>query len=141
MDLGKYLLPIGSLAAAVGGFEFFRYLFLRKSVKRKADAEAKDAELETLRKQYDWLEEKYEALNRKVDELYTSIHELEERNMALVKHNSELQIALKVAEWNKCERPDDDCLRRLPPRLKCRLKDFLAGKYDDLESDGKEEKQ
>ena len=38
--------------------------------------------------------------------------------------------ATEDAAHNICVRPDDDCLRRLPPRVYCRLKKLAKGDYD-----------
>lgn len=39
-------------------------------------------------------------------------------------------MALREAEHNVCMRPDDECLKRLPPRTYCRLKRLSQGYYD-----------
>lgn len=90
-------------------------------------------EMTSLRKQIDWMQHKYEAVSKKLDDLYVKFRELEEEKIQLLKKNSELQIALKIAEYNKCERPDDECIRRLPSRDKCRLRQLLSGKYENLD--------
>lgn len=133
MDWNQVIVILGALGGLEGIRQFMKWWRTRRAEKRVQEAAADNAELETLRKQYDWLQGKYEALNKKVDELYNSIHDLETRNMELLKRNGELELALKIAEWDKCERPDDECIRRLPPRQKCRLKMLLNGAYDDEE--------
>lgn len=133
MDWNQVIVILGALGGLEGIRQFMKWWRTRRAEKRVQEAAADNAELETLRKQYDWLQGKYEALNKKVDELYNSIHELETRNMELLKRNGELELALKIAEWDKCERPDDECIRRLPQRQKCRLKMLLNGTYDDEE--------
>lgn len=106
----------GGLLAALGGWEAVRYLLNRKTERRKAAAAAADMELDTLRRQYDWLQAKYDELNRKVDSLYGELHAVERRNNELERRNNELEVALRIAEYNVCERPDGDCSRRIPPR-------------------------
>ena len=133
MDWNQVIVILGALGGLEGIRQFMKWWRTRRAEKRVQEAAADNAELETLRKQYDWLQGKYEALNKKVDELYNSIHDLETRNMELLKRNGELELALKIAEWDKCERPDDECIRRLPQRQKCRLKMLLNGAYDDEE--------
>lgn len=133
MDWDQVIVILGALGGLEGIRQFMKWWRTRRAEKRVQEAAADNAELETLRKQYDWLQGKYEALNKKVDELYNSIHDLETRNMELLKRNGELELALKIAEWDKCERPDDECIRRLPQRQKCRLKMLLNGTYDDEE--------
>lgn len=140
MDWDQVIVILGALGGLEGIRQFMKWWRTRRAEKRVQEAAADNAELETLRKQYDWLQGKYEALNKKVDELYNSIHDLETRNMELLKRNGELELALKIAEWDKCERPDDECIRRLPPRQKCRLKMLLNGAYDDEEQTDKDNK-
>ena len=140
MDWNQVIVILGALGGLEGIRQFMKWWRTRRAEKRVQEAAADNAELETLRKQYDWLQGKYEALNKKVDELYNSIHDLETRNMELLKRNGELELALKIAEWDKCERPDDECIRRLPQRQKCRLKMLLNGTYDDEEQTDKDNK-
>lgn len=146
----KLLIAIASIVTAVGGFTTIRFFFTRKEEKRKAEAEAYDMALDALRRQYDWLHKQNEEmsltireLNEKVDALYNEVHALERKNLDLVKQNAELELQLKEAQHNACVRPDDDCLRRLPPRTYCRLKKLAQGDYDkDYEGkidDGKEQ--
>lgn len=125
-----FFIAFGGFITALGGWEFVKHLLNRKTENRKAEAEADNAELETLRKQYDWLQQKYEAVSKKLDGLYAEFRELENRNVELLKRNGELELALKVAQYNVCERPDDECIRRLPSREKCRLKKLLSGEYE-----------
>lgn len=79
------------------------------------------------------MQQKYEAVSKKLDDLYVKFRHLEEEKLELIKKNHELEIALKVAEYNKCEMPDDECIRRIPPRQKCRLKMLLNGTYDAID--------
>lgn len=150
-SIETYLTAFGGLLTALGGWEFIRYLINRSTEKRKAEAEADNVELETMRKHYDWtiqsyenrieaLTEKLEKVNRKVDDMYVRMRHLEQENMKLLKRNNELELELKVAQYNVCERPDDDCIRRLPARQKCRLRMLLNGTYEaeDKEAEDKE---
>ena len=126
----KLLISIAGIITAIGGVAGIRFLATRKSEKRKAEAEAEDSTLGTLRKQYDWLQQKYDALNKRIDGLYDELHALEKKNLELIRRNNELELQLKDAAHNICVRPDDDCLRRLPPRVYCRLKKLAKGDYD-----------
>ena len=89
--------------------------------------------MDTLRRQVDWIQKKYEAVSKKLDDLFVKFRELEEEKIELLAKNHELQLALKIAEYNKCVRPDDECIRRLPVRDKCRLRQLLSGKYENLD--------
>ena len=128
----QILIAIGSIITALGGGAAIKFFLNRRAEQRKANAEAYDAELKSLREQYDWLEKKYEAVSNKLDALYKEFRALENRNAELIRKNHELELALKEANYERCERPDDDCIRRLPPREKCRLRMILNGTYDEL---------
>lgn len=130
--MDKIIIAIASIITALGGGVFIKFFLTRKAEQRKANAEAYDAELKSLRAQYDWLEKKYEAVSDKLDTLYKEFRSLENRNAELIRKNHELELALKEANYDRCERPDDECIRRLPPRQKCRLKMVLNGTYDEL---------
>jgi len=127
----KILLALAAVVTAFGGASAVRFIANRTAEKREANAKAYDFELQTLRKQYDWLQTKYDTLNTKVDGLYNYVHELENKNLALLKRNGELELELKEAMHNQCLRPDEECLKRLPKRTYCRLKKLAAGEYDD----------
>ena len=128
----KILLALAAVVTAFGGASAVRFIANRTAEKREANAKAYDFELQTLRKQYDWLQTKYDTLNTKVDGLYNYVHELENKNLALLKRNGELELELKEAMHNQCLRPDEECLKRLPKRTYCRLKKLAAGEYDDF---------
>lgn len=130
---------IASILTAIGGWRFVSRLINKNTEKRKEEVRTRDLEMESLRKQVDWVQEKYEAVSKKLDDLYKRFRDLEEEKLQLIKEKHELELALKIAEYDRCERPDDDCIRRLPPRQKCRLKQLLNGTYEALDDD-KEDK-
>lgn len=127
----------GGLVSAIWGV--VKWVSNRKTDKKIKEVEAEDKQFESLRKQCDWNAKQIDKLNKKIDELYQYIHSLEDERLALMKRNNELELALKIAEYNKCERPDDDCIRRLPQRQKCRLKMLLNGSYEACDGDGGDE--
>ena len=88
-------------------------------------------ETDAFMKRYNALEDEIKRLNDKVDNLYKKVHELEDERIALLKRNSELELALKEAQHNLCVRPDDECLKRMPPRDYCRLVKLANGEYDE----------
>lgn len=126
---------VGSIITLLIKWIPFKWVASRDTEKRKEEAKAKDMEMETLRKQVDWMQKKYEGVSRKLDDLYEKFRNLEEEKVKLIMENKNLELALKIAEYNKCERPDDDCIRRIPQRQKCRLKMLLNGTYDELTKD------
>ena len=97
MELNDWLAIIG----AFGGLEAVRwgvtFWVNRKTNARKEDASADSMEDENERKQVDWLE---------------WIHKCHE-----------LELQLKDAEHNRCDRPDSECGRRIPPRRTTLIKD------------------
>ena len=79
--------------------------------------------------QYEFLEKRYKELSSKVDLLYKQVHALEQERLDLIQENNELRLALKEAQHNVCLVPDDECLKRLPKRDQCRLRNILRGEY------------
>ena len=65
-----------------------------------------------------------------MDKLYEEKHELERLNNELIRENNELRLKLMEAEHNLCVRPDDECLKRMPPRDYCRLVKLANHEYD-----------
>lgn len=119
-----------ALIGTLGGWKLVEYILNRKEVKRKALADAIAVETDSLIKRYTAMEEEMERLKAKVDELYKMVHTLETEKLDLIRHNMELELALKEAKHNECRRPDDECLKRLPPREICLAKKLLGGYYD-----------
>lgn len=144
MELNGILQFIIGAVASLGGLSLIKFLFFMNPEKRKARAEAKIKELETdekeisvMRSLVDSLKERIEQqdakikmLNEKVDFLYEEKHKLERENNDLVRENAMLKIQLAQAERDMCVRPDDECMKRQPPRDHCRLKRLARGYYD-----------
>lgn len=119
-----------TLIATLGGWKLVEHILNRKEMKRKAIADAVAVETDSLVKRYSLMEAEMEKLKEKVDELYKMVHQLENEKLDLLRHNMELELALKEAQHNECRRPDDECLRRLPAREICLAKKLLGGYYD-----------
>ena len=115
---------------ALGGWKFVNWILNRKELKRKALAEAISLETDSLVKRYNVMEQELEQLKLKVEELQATVNNLQQDKLDLIKRNNELELALREAEHNVCMRPDDECLKRLPPRTYCRLKRLSQGYYD-----------
>lgn len=113
----------GIITACVGGATalgaFVKWLFGGR----------KNEQIKSLMEQYKFLEERYKELNDKVDGLYRQVHMLEQEKLNLMQENNELKLALKEAKHNECLVPDDECLKRLPKRDQCRLRNILRGEY------------
>ena len=133
-----------SVVASLGGLGLVKFLFFMNPEKRKAEAEARLKELEvykgkldvaltlidTLKQRIEQQDDKIKELNEKVDSLYEEKHCLERENNELVRENAMLKIELSEAKRNVCLRPDDECMKRQPPRDHCRLKRLANGFYD-----------
>ena len=137
MDLDSVSQIIISLVGALGGFSLIKFLFFRKSEKRLKNLENDEKELDILKKLIESLnlrieqqDKKIQELNDKVDKLYDENHMLEAQKTELLQRNAMLELHLKEAQHNVCVRPDDECLKRMPPREYCRLKLLANGRYD-----------
>ena len=134
---------IGAVAS-LGGFSLIKFLFFMNPERRKAQAEAEIKELEadekemsvmrqlvdSLKQRIEQQDRKISELNERVDKLYVEKHELEKLNNELIRENNELRLQLMEARHNLCVRPDDECLKRMPPRDYCRLVKLANHEYD-----------
>lgn len=120
----------GTVIGALGGWKLVEWLLNRKANRRRAIAEAVKMETDAFMARYNALEAEIQRLNKKVDELYKKVHDLEGERLRLINENNELKLALKEAQHNVCVRPDDECLKRMPPRDYCRLVKLANHEYD-----------
>ena len=153
MELNGILQVIIGAVASLGGFSLIKFLFFMKPERRKAEAEARLRELDVYKKKLDvsltlidTLKERIEQqdakiseLNERVDKLYVEKHELEKLNNELTRENNELRLQLMEAQHNLCVRPDDECLKRMPPRDYCRLVKLANHEYDNYYKTDKDE--
>lgn len=144
MELNGILQVIIGAVASLGGFSLIKFLFFMKPERRKAQAEAEIKELEadekeisvmkqlvnSLEQRIEQQDKKISELNERVDKLYVEKHELEKLNNELTRENNELRLKLMEARHNLCVRPDDECLKRMPPRDYCRLVKLANHEYD-----------
>lgn len=133
--IGRFIV---SVIGVLGGIKLVEFIFNRRELRRRAIAEVVSIETDSLVKRYAIMETELEKLKDKVDELYKIIHGLEKEKIDLLKKNMELELALKESRHNECRRPDDECLKRLPPREICLAKKLIGGYYD--KTDGLSEK-
>ena len=138
--------------AALGGFEFVKWLARRGTDKRVEEANAFKVERDALIEDYKRVQGEVDALKKKVDDLYSKLHALENERLDLIRENNELRLQLKEAEKHVCLQPDDKCLQRLGTTVNCRLRDLLRGKYaedhpgailteEDMETEVKSKKE
>lgn len=128
---GIFASTVGGLVAALGGFEFIKYLFNKNSNERIMAAQAFQEERKTIMEDYKRIQSEVDRMQNVIDELRKRVCALEETRLDLIKENNELKLRLKEAEHNICLRPDDECFKgRMPPREYCRLKKLANGQYD-----------
>lgn len=149
MELGNTVNILIGVVTALGGLSLIKFLFFMKPEKRKAAAEADIKEVEkeerklgvmeqlvkSLQERIEQQDQKIRELNQRVDKLYEEKHELERLNNQLTRENAMLQIKLVEAQHNLCVRPDDECLKRMPPRDYCRLVKLANHEYDKYYQD------
>lgn len=132
-----FLTAAGGLIAALGGFEFIKYLMNKNSNDRIMAAKAFQEERKTILEDYARIQKEVERMQNLIDELRKRVCVLEETRLDLIKENNELKLALKEAEHNVCIRPDDECFKgRMPVRTYCRLKKLANGGYDVFYKEG-----
>lgn len=138
MDILSEIVKVVVLAvSSLGGIGLIKFLFFMKPERRMKNIEADEKELNvmkslvgSLQKRIEQQDEKIRELNQRVDKLYEEKHELERLNNQLTQENAMLQIKLVEAQHNLCVRPDDECLKRMPPRDYCRLVKLANHEYD-----------
>ena len=149
MELGNTVNILIGVVTALGGLSLIKFLFFMNPEKRKAAAEADIKEVEkeerklgvmeqlvkSLQERIEQQDQKIRELNQRVDKLYEEKHELERLNNQLTRENAMLQIKLVEAQHNLCVRPDDECLKRMPPRDYCRLVKLANHEYDKYYQD------
>lgn len=135
-----FLTAAGGLIAALGGFEFIKYLMNKNNNDRIMAAKAFQEERNTILEDYRRLSGEVDRMQELINELRKRVQNLEETRLDLIKENNELKLALKEAEHNVCLRPDDECFKgRMPARTYCRLKKLAQGEYDAFYEDGEQE--
>lgn len=109
-----------ALIGALGGWEAVRWVVNfyvnRKTNARKEDAAADAAENENERKQIAWLEERIAQRDAKIDALYIELRHEQQAKLEEIHKRHGIELQLKDAEYNRCEMPDNECHRRIPPR-------------------------
>lgn len=119
-----------AIIGALGGWGAIRYFLNLRAERHKIELENKKNELDIMRGLYEQLDKKVKELSAKVDELYKQVRTLEMEKISLIQKNSMLEVEVEKAKRNECVRPDDECLKRMPPRDYCRLKRLAQGRYD-----------
>lgn len=114
--------------AAVGGWQFVKYVLNLNANRRISAAEAYRAEYSALIEDYKRVQDEVDELKKQVGKLYKEIDGLKDDRLTLIRENGELKLKLKEAEHNVCMRPDGDCVRRLPPRAYCALYQLAEGR-------------
>lgn len=137
--LETFLTAAGGLIAALGGFEFVKYLMNKNSNDRIMAAKAFQEERKTILEDYARIQKEVDRMQALIDELRKRVKNLEETRLDLIKENNELKLQLKEAEHNVCLRPDDECFKgRMPVRTYCRLKKLAQGDYGAFYEDEKQ---
>lgn len=129
MDWAGTITAAATIVTALGGLELIKFLLNRKSNRKITEANAFDVAQSSWAKEYRRMQDEITELNEKVDDLYDKVHQLENERLDLINENNSLRLQLKEAEKHVCLQPDDNCLQRLNPNDKCRLRNILRGEY------------
>lgn len=129
MDWAGTITAAATIVTALGGLELIKFLLNRKSNRKITEANAFDVAQSSWAKEYRRMQDEITELNKKVDDLYDKVHQLESERLDLINENNSLRLQLKEAEKHVCLQPDDNCLQRLNPNDKCRLRNILRGEY------------
>lgn len=120
MEIGTIITSVVSLLAALGGLEFLKWLWTRKSKARMAAAEADAAELKAEKDEYYLLRERLEFMDKQMlakeqrfDEQTAVLRDVQKQLNDEIKKNGLL--AAEVAEL-KAERAMKLCQVRMCPK-------------------------
>lgn len=111
-----------TIIGAMGGIEGIKWA-LRAWVNRKTDARKEDAaadalEIDNEKNQVSWLEERITQRDLKIDALYVELRQEQSAKLEEIHKRHEVELALKDALHNRCDLPDNECIKRIPPRRK-----------------------
>lgn len=123
VDLNTVLAVIGAMGGVEGIKWGIRAWVNRKTDARKEDAAADALEITNEKNQVGWLEDRITQRDLKIDALYVELRQEQSAKLDEIHKRREAELALKDAEHNRCDRPDSECGRRIPPRRKLELKD------------------
>lgn len=115
------------IIGALGGLEAIRFIanFIvnHKTNARKEKASADSMELQNLlsiidnlNKQIERYDNRLKQRDEKVDAIYRELRAAQADAQKWMRKYYELELVLKDAEHNRCDRPDNECNRRTPPR-------------------------
>lgn len=105
MDIESIVTIVVTILGSFGGLEFFKWWGNRK------------------KNEISWLEERITQRDAKIDSLYFELRHEQSAKLEEIHKRHEVELALKDAENNRCDRPDGECMKRIPPRTKLTLKD------------------
>lgn len=106
----------------MGGIEGVKWA-VRAWVNRNTDARKEDAaadalEIDNEKTQVSWLEERITQRDLKIDALYVELRQEQSAKLDEIHKRHGVELALKDALHNICYLPDNECLKRIPPRRK-----------------------
>lgn len=115
------------IIGALGGLEAIRFTVTVSSEsqnerqKRKGYGGSMELQnllsiIDNLNKQIERYDERLKQRDEKVDTIYREWRTAQAEAQNWMRKYYELELALKDAEHNRCDRPDSECSRRTPPR-------------------------
>ena len=121
------------IVTALGGFESIKFGVQkwsnRKTDARKENAQAESMEIQNTTNYIRSMEERMSQRDAKIDALYLELRaeqmgrlEDKEKRLEDLKRFYAMELRCKIAEYNRCDLPDNECSRRKPPRRKHDLK-------------------
>ena len=122
IELGDILTIIGTMGGIEGVKWAVRAWVNRHTDARKEDAAADALEIDNEKKQITWLEDRISQRDLKIDTLYVELRQEQSAKLDEIHKRHGVELALKDAEHNRCDCPDSECGRRIPPRRKLDLK-------------------
>lgn len=132
MNLDTILAVVGAIGGAEGIKWGLRAWLNRKTDARKEDAAADALEINNEKTQIGWLEDRITQRDLKIDALYVELRQEQAAKLEEIYKRHEAELALKDAENSRCDRPDSDCGRRIPPRRQKGIKDKEENRNESI---------
>ena len=104
---------ITSALLTVGFYEFIKWLYLRKGIKKKHDIETSGVKVDIYERMLNKTEARGDQTQKKLDAMFAENYELKNKVLDLTETIGKIRVELEVLRVQKCE--EHGCSKRVPP--------------------------
>lgn len=109
MEINSIIETIAAVVAALGGWEFIKYLMNRKTNKRKEEAEADSVEFNVLKDTVMFLQEQLHEKEKRFCEQTDRLRKIQDESFSLLQEKNKIELELQMFRCIKKK-----CLNREP---------------------------